>query len=411
MSSPAAPPLNSPLNPPLGSSVNSQRNLLWLGDVPTNPPGPPAFAPSQAAPTPYQANPYQANAYQGNAFQQNAFPQNPVPENVLQQNPAQENSWFSPGPPSENSATSTGWFAGADFLLVRPHFSEATAFARGSQDSSSMHITAQDLVFDYNASFRVFAGYRFEGTDTELRFTYTRMTGDTQEGAGNFSPGHFAVDPFGNVVGTAVVVDPNSALFGTPLVGGDHIQTSASVDVNVFDLDLVKPLLFTCGSWELKYSVGVRIAQINQSYESEVSESGAYFSGGGYTQNFTGAGPRIGFQALRYFGACRQFSLFANTSGSLLVGENDMNFSQTTTSPAYSATQDTDAVRLLPVADAEIGAGWSPLPWLNVSAGWMFQAWFDLGASGGTFGGFYTVTENSNIMAFEGLFLHAEVTF
>jgi hypothetical protein len=66
---------------------------------------------------------------------------------------------------------------------------------------------------------------------------------------------------------------------------------------------------------------------------------------------------------------------------------------------------------VLPVAEAEVGAGWSPLPWLNISAGWLFQVWFDLGGSGGTYGGFYTVTENSNIMAFEGFFLHTELTF
>jgi hypothetical protein len=82
------------------------------------------------------------------------------------------------------------------------------------------------------------------------------------------------------------------------------------------------------------------------------------------------------------------------------------------TSPtAFQATQDTDDVRVIPVAEAEIGGGWSPIPWFNVSAGWLFQAWFDLGGSGGTFGGFYTVTENSNIMAFEGFFLRAELTF
>ena len=100
------------------------------------------------------------------------------------------------------------------FSYVRPHFSEATAFATGTQTATSMHITAQDLDFQYSPSFRVFAGYRFEGTDTELRFTYTRLTDQTEADAGNFSPGHFAVDPFGNVAGVAVVVNPTSGNFG-----------------------------------------------------------------------------------------------------------------------------------------------------------------------------------------------------
>jgi hypothetical protein len=321
------------------------------------------------------------------------------------------NSWVGPNTTSDSPLTASHWFAGADFLFVRPHFSEATAFARGSQSGSGMQVAAQDLEFSYSPSFRVFAGYRFDGTGTELQFTYTRLTAHTENDAGNFTPGHFAVDPFGNIAGVAVVVDPNSALFGQPLVGGDHIQATADVDVNIFDLDLIKPFVTVCGGWELKYTAGVRVAQIHQLYQSTVTEGGTFFSGGNYSADFIGAGPRVGMKAERYFGACRQFSLFADTYGSILVGQYDMHFGQTTTAPAYYATQDTDAIRVLPVAEAEIGAGWSPIPWFDVSAGWLFQVWFDLGASGGNFGGFYTVTDNANIMAFEGLFVRAEVRF
>ncbi len=321
------------------------------------------------------------------------------------------NSWIGPNTTADSPLSASHWFAGADFLYARPHFSEATAFARGTQSASGMQITAQDLEFAYSPSFRVFAGYRFDGTGTELQLTYTRLTAHTESDAGNFSPGHFAVDPFGNIAGVAVVVDPNSALFGTPLVGGDHIQATADVDVNVFDLDLIKPFVTVCGGWELKYTAGVRIAQIHELYQSTITESGAFFSGGNYSADFTGAGPRVGLKAERYFGACRQFSLFADTYGSVLVGQYDMHFGQTTTAPVFSATQDTDAIRVVPVAEAEFGGGWSPISWLNVSAGWLFQVWFDLGASGGNFGGFYTVTENANIMAFEGLFVRAEVKF
>jgi hypothetical protein len=323
----------------------------------------------------------------------------------------ESSSWVETSTHFESPASATNWFGGADFLYVRPHFSEATAFASVTQGASSMNVRAQPLEFDYRPSFRVFAGYRFEGTDTELRFTYTRMTGQTAAGTANVGPGHSVVDPFGNVVGVAVVVDPSSALFGQQIVGGDRIQVSAEVDASIYDLDLIKPLKLSCGQWDLKYTVGVRLADIRQSYQSVVTDSGAFFSGGQYSADFIGAGPRIGFQALRYFGRNRQLSLYANTFGSLLVGEYDTSFSQTTTAPPFQANQETNEIRVIPVAETEIGAGWSPFPWMNVSAGWLFQAWFDLGASGGTFGGFYTVTENTNLMAFEGLFVRAEVTF
>jgi hypothetical protein len=303
------------------------------------------------------------------------------------------------------------WFFGGDFLYVRSHFSQATAFVEGSQTASTYHVSAEALDLQYTPSFRVFAGYRIEGTDTELKFTYTRFTADTQSDAGNFSAGHFAVDPFGNVVGTAVVVDPSSAEFGHAIVGGDHIQATADVHVNIFDLDLIKPLMWVCGGCELKYNAGVRIADVDQSYQSTILKSGAFFSGGDYTGDFTGAGPRIGLQAQRYFGSCRQFSIFANAAGSLIVGDFNSHFDQRTTAPVFQASQDTEQIRLIPVAETEIGAGWSPLPWCNLSAGWLFQAWFDLGASGGTYGGFYTVTQNANLMAFDGLFARFELSF
>jgi hypothetical protein len=313
------------------------------------------------------------------------------------------------GCPTQNCPA--GFFAGADFLFVRPHFSEATAFAQGSLGPGGLMVTGQELNFDYEAAFRVFGGYRFEGGDTELRFTYTRITDQVNVDAGNPSPGTFIVDPFGNVVGTAPVIDPNSALFGHSIVGGDHIQTDASVTLNTYDLELLKPIALPWSQWALRYSLGVRVADIDQTYQSVIDLTGAFFSGGQYTADYVGAGPRIGLQGQRYFGNAHAWSLFANAYGSLLVGEYDEHFSQTTTAPPFAAQQDTKIIRTVPVAEIEVGGCWSPYTWLNVSAGWLFQAWFDLGTSGGKFGGYYTVTENANIMSFEGLFVRGEIAF
>lgn len=305
-----------------------------------------------------------------------------------------------------------GFYVGADFLFVRPHFSEATAFARGAMSPGGLNVAGQELDFDYQASLRAFVGYRFEGSGTELQFTYTRLPGSAETDASNPGPGHFIVDPFGNVVGSAVVVNPNSALFGQTIVGGDHIHTDASVGTNVYDLEVIKPFWLQNSQWILKYSLGVRIADVSESYNSTVyNANGSFFAGGGYTNTFTGAGPRVGLQAVRYFDESHSLSLYANTYGSILVGDVDEQFAQVTTAPAFRAGQSNSILRVIPVVETELGAAWSPYAWLKVSTGWLFQAWFDLGASGGTFGGFYTVTQNSNIMAFEGLVARAQVTF
>jgi hypothetical protein len=71
--------------------------------------------------------------------------------------------------------------------------------------------------------------------------------------------------------------------------------------------------------------------------------------------------------------------------------------------------------------EAELGASWQPSERLVVSTGWMFQAWFDLGTSGGGFSGanlpvapvptVFGQTDDSNLMAFDGLFVRAEFRF
>jgi hypothetical protein len=310
------------------------------------------------------------------------------------------------------------WIFGADYLYVRPHFSNGTAYAYGSDSESQLNVSAQDFDFQYSSSFRVFTGYHFDGTDTELRFTYTRLTGHSESDAGNFGANQFAVDPFGDIAGTAVILNPDSARDGQTISdrvingqtagAGDHIAATSDVAVNLFDLDLIKPILWVCGGCEFRYSAGVRFAQVSQDYQSVTSVNGIFFNGGVFTAQFNGAGPRLGLQAERYFGRCRQFSLFANAAGSLLVGESDMRFVQFS---GINAAQETDTVRVLPVAEAEIGTAWSPAPWLKFSAGWLFQAWFDLGGPEGSYAGLYTPPDNSNILAFEGLFVRTQIAF
>ncbi|HXY32713.1 MAG TPA: Lpg1974 family pore-forming outer membrane protein [Planctomycetaceae bacterium] len=304
-----------------------------------------------------------------------------------------------------------GVFGGADFLFVRPHFSEATAFAHASLGPAGLSVTGEELNFDYEASFRVFAGYRFEGSDTEVQFTYTRLDNHTSVDAGNPGPGQFLVDPFGNIVGTATVVDPNSALFGHQITGGDHISTDAGVTLNIYDIEVIKPIPLPCSQWALWYSFGVRIADVDQTYQSVIDSGGAFFSGGKYSVDFVGAGPRVGLRGERFFGNNRSWSLYADTYASLIVGEYDEDFSQVTTAPPFAAQQSTKIIRTVPVAEIEMGASWCPYGRLRFSAGWLFQAWFDLGTSGGKFDGFYTVTENANIMSYEGLFVRGEIGF
>ncbi len=313
-------------------------------------------------------------------------------------------------PYSSSCGRWSGLYVGGDFLLIRPHFSEAVAFAHGTQGPTTYQIDAQPLSFDYAPSFRTYLGYHFNCSPDSIRFTFSHIRGDTTVDGTDPGPGQFLVDPFGNFVGTAFVIDTRDRRFGTAVSGGDHISTKATVNLNVYDLDLIHSFSQR-SDWDFDWSVGVRIADLDQYYESVIALAGNPFSRGDFFVDFVGVGPRLGFDAKRRLGAEGRFSLLANAHGSLLVGEYDVRSSTTVIPANFSASQSEHPTRLIPVLEAELGAAWQASDSLCISAGWLFQAWFDMGTSGGTFGGFFNGADDANTMSFDGLTLRAEWKF
>jgi hypothetical protein len=302
-------------------------------------------------------------------------------------------------------------YGGADYLLIRPHFSEAIGFAEVTQTPNSFQAVGRDLDFGYQSSFRVFAGVTLGETGDGLRFTYTSLRGDTDVNGTAGPPGTILVDPYGNIAGAAAVIDPQSRLFGQILPGGDAINTQASVDLNIYDLEYIRPLALNTPDWGVVWSAGARIADVDQFYSSTVTAGGQQLAYGDFSVDYIGAGPRLGMRGDRYFGNSG-FSLFASSHGSLLVGNYQVSSSTTTSFPVpFRAGQEESVTRLIPVLEAEVGAAYLVSDHLRLSAGWLFQSWFDMGTSGGKFGGFFSGADDSNIMSFDGLMLRAELGF
>ena len=68
--------------------------------------------------------------------------------------------------------------------------------------------------------------------------------------------------------------------------------------------------------------------------------------------------------------------------------------------------------RMVPVTDIEVGGTWQVAPFAAISAGWLFQCWWDLGqaeniSAGTNFG----PLDSSNILGFDGLFVRGELLF
>lgn len=282
-------------------------------------------------------------------------------------------------------------YAGADYLLLRMHFSEAIAFVNATDSLSgglpSEQVQARELNFNYNSAFRTFLGYNLTPTSA-VQFTYFHFNTSVAVNDTVTAPNQYDIDAYGDKAGP-----------------GQTIATNAFVRINAYDLDYVRPYMLNRGLIGVKVNAGMRWADVRQHYDSTVfTTAGGVQGSGNFNTHFVGYGPHIGLQAQARRSNESRFSLLARTGGSLLVGGYNVSSGAVFTGVAAGG-QSANRTLVVPVIEAELGAAWQPTQNLTFSAGWLFQAWFDLGVSGGTDGGKFTEVDDSNIMSFDGLFV------
>jgi hypothetical protein len=126
---------------------------------------------------------------------------------------------------------------------------------------------------------------------------------------------------------------------------------------------------------------------------------------GTFNTHFTGFGPHFSLLSQAHLRPNSPFSLIARGAGSILVGPSNINSGLTYTGIG-GGDQSTHRILTVPVIEAELGGAWQPTENLMFSAGWLWQAWFDMGVSGGTtYNGKFAEADSSSIMSFDGLFL------
>lgn len=301
------------------------------------------------------------------------------------------------------------WFAGAEYLLIRTHFSEAIAYAsvKDSAPGGVFHrdVSSRELKFDYRSSFRVFAGYNLNEW-SKVRFTFWHLDTSTSPSA-TVGPGETIIDPYGGAAKP-----------------GMNIQTSASVRLNVYDIEYVRPMYFRGPNMSLSYSAGLRFADVDEASHSNIYAGQTLASAGLWTASFTGVGPYLSLTGDISPWRNRRFSFFAKGGAAVLVGRYRVG-SGLTAPGVFAGTQTSRRTLTVPMMQARIGARWRPTDQLTFSTGWLFQSWWDLGASGGTFDASSTAppkltppmnhafvgTDDSNILSFDGWFLRGQYTF
>jgi hypothetical protein len=315
------------------------------------------------------------------------------------------------------------WYGGADYLLAKPHFSQGyaaivcttTTNTTTSPNVSTLTENAVPFPYRYSSMYRLFLGYHLSDCGGDINFTYWNLqsTAATTLGPANVTSGT-------NVIFGQVLNNP---------ADGQYLNASSGIRVNIFDIDFSKYLIYGgpgkpcdcnfCPRWDMRWFAGVRIAQVNRfDNNSIVNPDGSTTANGMINANFYGAGPKIGIQARRYIGESQRFSVYAKGSMSLLLGQfhgsRTQNIPGDTLTPTSITTANDNTSRVIPVTDIEVGGSYQLYPQFFVSAGYFVQCWWDLGY-GETIGtGAVTsfgALDTSNIMAWTGLFVRAEMFF
>jgi hypothetical protein len=231
--------------------------------------------------------------------------------------------------------------AGADYLLLRPTFSNSTAIYQATATGGrAIALQALDYDFGYASGVRGFLGYNFS-RDTMGRFSYLGIgAATTVEGtaSGNYlgGDGTAYIGPF-----LTRAVPATSSIRST---GIRFVDSSVRTVVDNFCPQCPNYLVLT-------------------------------------NRGFQGVGPRLALQGRRYLGPARRWSAFAAGGAALLVGSYSNFDSRLTKATNLLETQSTGGTLVIPNFDISLGTSWQWGPRTSISAGWMLMYFGNLGYS------------------------------
>jgi len=283
---------------------------------------------------------------------------------------------------SEGPGRVTRWIGGADYLLLRPSFSNSTAMLTNTRSGGLVGFTpvtsslnAVNYDFGYSGGVRGFLGYQAT-PDHVFRFTYMNFYAQATSvglARGNWAGGN----------GT-IVIGPYNTGADTP---GESINSTASVGLNVYDLEWARRIdvATDCGrspAWDAAAGAGIRFldSRVSSYVFNNVLTAGFPDLAVTTSRNFWGVGPRVAGQVRRYVGPERRWSGFASVGGSLLVG----GVSNTDTRLTLDADQTFESQTVggtivIPNVDVSLGGSWQIRPRTSLSFGWMLMYFGNLG--------------------------------
>ncbi len=321
----------------------------------------------------------------------------------------------------DRNGNQRSYFFGVEYRSTRAHFSQAIAYVERNKSITAPVDTIVNHDFDFEDSVRFYGGYRLDECGEEVRFSYSDFNSSASSNSAAV-PTNTSFEYLGPLEVVAVL-------------DGESISSSFDVGIKNFDLAFAKTIPLgsplacgdcgnscgdscnsccdsCCPSWDITWSAGVRVAEVdwtrNTRLVNPATTSNSQLSSR-TTMNFNGAGLRAGLEGRRYFGRGGIASLYIKSDLSLLLGNVDIVGIQTNNT--NSPTQRFSNTRIIPVIDMEVGANVQVTSNMNVSAGYLFSAWHDLGVSEEYDFGLPSTYDDANILGFDGFFLRSEISF
>jgi hypothetical protein len=188
---------------------------------------------------------------------------------------------------------------------------------------------------------------------------------------------------------------------GTGSVATDagDVGVKSRLSMNVIDLDYNSARYQPWPRWDLRWTIGARIATVF--YDTSISNDAFSQSASNY---FYGAGPHAGLELERKLSFLPAFGFFVKGDASVLIGQVKQRFSESFVDEAGDVVSTTTWQRKtqsVEVLNFQAGASYTPTDYLRFTLGYQYEHWFSLGRLGDSRGELTT----------QGVFLRGQFDF
>jgi hypothetical protein len=270
----------------------------------------------------------------------------------------------------------TGFYGGIEFLFLKPHFENSTAFISSQSGNIGARSESRSHEFDYDwdAASRIVLGYTND-CGLGIRTRYFQYDHDSNRPIVNVVPG------VGDVQTPAIApILGNGQQFFLDNAAAPEFTAQHSLELQTWDFEVTNQLTF-CRSL-VTVGGGLRYVLMEQRYRaaSQLPNGGAVSEVLTNHHDFEGIGPTLALDLLRPVSCCSGLAVYFSGRGSVLFGESNQAYTKTDPAGVFSTETYTrnGADNSLYIAELGLGVQYTRGCFFG-RGGWEGQYWSGTG--------------------------------